>query len=217
MVLSFLCWYIPGQRTAGILVFFFLFVACAFYIPVKQFRFRIAGIITIISTAMIVGYELQARKIGEQNVAANGQTYYPIYLLAPYRVAVVVGGIAVAFFWTFFPYPISEHSVLRQNLGSSLYLLANYYSIIHETVTARMRGDEGEVALKTAAGKRLLKARNKVFSKQMIMLSSLRTYSEFLKWEVPIGGRFPKEQYDRIITCIEKYVAARFPSPNPGL
>ncbi|KAL2865730.1 uncharacterized protein BJX67DRAFT_174312 [Aspergillus lucknowensis] len=206
MTLSLLCWYIPGKRTAGILVFFFLFVACAFYIPVKQFRFRVAGIITIISTAMIVGYELQARKIGQQNVSANGQTYYPIYLLAPYRLGVVTGGIAVAFFWTFFPYPISEHSVLRQNLGSSLYLLANFYSIIHETVSARMRGDEGEIALKTAAGKRLLKARNKVFSKQMIMLSSLRTYSEFLKWEVPIGGRFPKEQYDRIITCIENIV-----------
>ncbi|KAL4865495.1 hypothetical protein BDV12DRAFT_211063 [Aspergillus spectabilis] len=206
MVLSFLCWYIPGQKTPGILVFFFIFVAATFYIPVKQFRFRIAGIITVISTAMIVGYELQARKIGEQNVSANGQTYYPIYLLAPYRLAVVTGGIAVAFFWTFFPYPISEHSVLRQNLGSSLYLLANYYSIIHETVTARMRGDEGDIALKTAAGRRLLKARNKVFSKQMIMLSSLRTYSEFLKWEVPIGGRFPKEQYDRIITCIENIV-----------
>ncbi|KAL4966208.1 uncharacterized protein BDV14DRAFT_48984 [Aspergillus stella-maris] len=206
MTLSFLCWYIPGMRTPGILVFFFLFVAATFYIPVKQFRFRIAGIITVISTAMIVGYELQARKIGEQNVSANGQTYYPIYLLAPYRLAVVVGGIAVAFFWTFFPYPISEHSVLRQNLGSSLYLLANYYSIIHETVTARMRGDEGEMALRTTAGRRLLKARNKVFSKQMIMLSSLRTYSEFLRWEVPIGGRFPKQQYDRIITCIENIV-----------
>ncbi|KAL3476063.1 hypothetical protein BJX99DRAFT_146460 [Aspergillus californicus] len=206
MTLSLLCWYIPGKQTPGILVFFFLFVAATFYIPVKQFRFRIAGIITTISTAMIVGYELQARKIGAQNVSANGQTYYPIYLLAPYRLAVVTGGIAVAFFWTFFPYPISEHSVLRQNLGSSLYLLANYYSIIHETVTARMRGDEGELALKSAAGRRLLKARNKVFSKQMIMLSGLRTYSEFLKWEVPIGGRFPKEQYDRIITCIENIV-----------
>ncbi|KAL4913300.1 hypothetical protein BDW62DRAFT_166816 [Aspergillus aurantiobrunneus] len=206
MALSLLCWYIPGKKTPGILVFFFLFVAATFYIPVKQFRFRIAGIITVISTAMIVGYELQARKIGEDNVSANGQTYYPIYLLAPYRLAVVTGGIAVAFFWTFFPYPISEHSVLRQNLGSSLYLLANYYSIIHETVTARMRGDEGEIALRTTAGRRLLKARNKVFSKQMIMLSSLRTYSEFLKWEVPIGGRFPKQQYDRIITCIENIV-----------
>ncbi|KAL4754337.1 hypothetical protein BDW72DRAFT_166682 [Aspergillus terricola var. indicus] len=206
MTLSLLCWYIPGKQTPGILVFFFLFVAATFYIPVKQFRFRIAGVITVISTAMIVGYELQARKIGEQNVSANGQTYYPIYLLAPYRLAVVTGGIAVAFFWTFFPYPISEHSILRQNLGSSLYLLANYYSIIHETVTARMRGDEGDSALKTPAGRRLLKARNKVFAKQMIMLSSLRTYSEFLKWEVPIGGRFPKQQYDRIITCIENIV-----------
>ncbi|KAL4778599.1 hypothetical protein BJX76DRAFT_131446 [Aspergillus varians] len=206
MTLSLLCWYIPGKSTAGILVFFFIFVAASFYIPVKQFRFRIAGMITVISTAMIVGYELQARKIGEQNVSANGQTYYPIYLLAPYRLAVVTGGIAVAFFWTFFPYPISEHAALRQSLGSSLYLLANYYSIIHETVTARMRGDEGEVALRTAPGRRLLKARNKVFSKQMIMLSSLRTYSEFLRWEVPIGGRFPRQQYERIITCIENIV-----------
>ncbi|KAL4807869.1 hypothetical protein BDV18DRAFT_136306 [Aspergillus unguis] len=206
MVLSLLCWYIPGQKTPGVLVFLFIFMAASFYIPVKQFRFRTAGIITVISTAMIVGYELQARKIGQQNVSANGQTYYPIYLLAPYRLAVVTGGIAVAFFWTFFPYPISEHSALRQNLGSSLYLLANYYSIIHETVSARMRGDEGEMALKTAAGRRLLKARNRVFSKQMIMLSGLRTYSGFLKWEVPIGGRFPKQQYDRIITCIENIV-----------
>ncbi|KKK21203.1 hypothetical protein AOCH_006628 [Aspergillus ochraceoroseus] len=207
MTISLLCWYIPGQKTPGILVFFFILITFAFYIPVKHFRFRIAGVITIITTSLIVGYEFQARKLGPEKVTTNGQEYYPIYLLAPYRLAVVSAGIAVAFFWTFFPYPISEHSILRKSLGASLYLLANYYSIIHETVTARMRGDEGEIALKTSAGRRLLKARNKVFSKQMIMLSSLRTYSEFLKWEVPIGGRFPKRQYDTIIGCIENIVS----------
>ncbi|GES64700.1 MFS transporter [Aspergillus terreus] len=207
MVLSFLSWYIPGQHTAGIFVFLFIFTACLFYVPIKLFRFRIVGIIAIISTTMMVGYELQVRKVGEAVATSNGQQYYPIYLLAPYRLATVTGGIAVAFFWTFFPYPISEHGVLRQSLGASLYLLANYYSIIHETVNARMRGDEGDLALKTSAGRRLLKARNKVFSKLMLMLNSLRTYSEFLKWEVPIGGRFPKRQYDTIISCIESIVS----------
>lgn len=207
MVLSLLAWYIPGQKTPGIIVFFFIFLTCVFYVPIKIFRFRIIGIITIISTSMIVGYELEVRKIGEQVAASNGQQYYPIYLLGPYRLATVSAGIAVAFIWTFFPYPISEHSVLRQSLGASLYLLANYYSVIHETVSARMRGDEGDLALKTSSGRRLLKARNKVFSKQMLMLNNLRTYAGFLNWEVAIGGRFPKKRYNSIITCIEKCVS----------
>ncbi|KAA8650394.1 uncharacterized protein ATNIH1004_003078 [Aspergillus tanneri] len=206
MILSFLCWFIPGKKTPGIIVIFFIFISIMFYVPIKMFRFRIIGIITIISTAMIVGYELQVRKVGERVATSNGQPYYPIHLLAPYRLATVTGGIAVSFFWTFFPYPISEHSVLRRSLGASLYLLANYYSIIHETVSARMRGDEGDLALKTSSGRQLLKARNKVFSKQVLMLNCLRTYSEFLKWEVPIGGRFPKKQYDTIISCIESIV-----------
>lgn len=211
MVASLLCWYIPDEKTPGIIVFLFLFVSCAFYIPIKMFRFRVIGIISIVTTTMIIGYELQVRKVGEKIATSNGQRYYPIYLLAPYRLATVSGGIAVAFIWTFFPYPISEHSVLRQSLGASLYLLANYYSIIHETISARMRGDEGDLALKSSAGRKLEKARHKVFSKQMLMLNGLRTYSEFLRWEVPIGGKFPKKKYDAIIVCVEKY-GFSFPS-----
>ncbi|KAJ6121608.1 hypothetical protein N7512_004073 [Penicillium capsulatum] len=199
MVASLLIWYIPGQKTPGVIVFLFLFVSAAFYIPIKMFRFRVIGIISIVTTAMIIGYELQVRKVGEKIATSNGQPFYPIYLLAPYRLATVSGGIAVAFIWTFFPYPISEHSVLRQSLGASLYLLANYYSIIHETISARMRGDEGDMTLKSSAGRKLEKARHKVFSKQMLMLNGLRTYSEFLQWEVPIGGKFPTEKYDSII------------------
>ncbi|KAF7718156.1 Uncharacterized protein PECH_005608 [Penicillium ucsense] len=207
MVASLLIWYIPGQNTAGVIVFLFIFVSCGFWIPIKMFRFRVIGMISIVTTTMIIGYELQVRKVGKQVATSNGQPYYPIYLLAPYRLAAVTGGIAVAFIWTFFPYPISEHSILRQSLGASLYLLANYYSIIHETISARMRGDEGDMTLKSSAGRKLEKARHKVFSKQMLMLSGLRTYSEFLKWEVPIGGRFPKQQYDAIIVCVENIVS----------
>lgn len=214
MVASLLCWYIPGEKTPGVIVFLFLFVSAAFYVPIKMFRFRVVGVIIIITTAMIIGYELQVRQVGEKIATANGQPYYPTYLLAPYRLATVSGGIAVAFIWTFFPYPISEHSVLRQSLGASLYLLANYYSIIHETISARMRGDEGNLALKSSAGRKLEKARHKVFSKQMLMLNGLRTYSGFLRWEVPIGGRFPKKKYDAIIVCVEKYMLSFLPM-NP--
>ncbi|KAJ5664374.1 hypothetical protein N7507_005105 [Penicillium longicatenatum] len=207
MVVSLLIWYIPDQKTPGIIVFLFIFVSIGFYIPIKLFRFRVVGLISVVTTTMIIGYELSVRKVGKEVATSNGQAYYPIYELAPYRLAAVSGGIFVAFIWTFFPYPISEHSVLRQSLGASLYLLANYYSIIHETLSARIRGDEGDISLKTSAGRKLEKARHKVFSKQMLMLASLRTYSEFLTWEVPIGGRFPKQQYDSIIVCVENIVS----------
>lgn len=203
-VCSLLVWYIPDGHTAGVIVFLFLYNAAVFYIPIQKPHLLVMGLISIVTTNLIVGYELEVSKIGRERAAANGQVYYPIYLLAPYRLAVVAGGLVVAFIWTVFPFPISEHSVLRKNLGDALYLLANYYSIMHETVTARARGDEGDLTIKTSAGRRLEKARHKVYTKMLMMLNSLHTYANFLKWEVRIGGRFPKRQYETIMICMQK-------------
>ncbi|OCK80397.1 MFS transporter [Lepidopterella palustris CBS 459.81] len=202
MIIAFCIWYIPDEKTAGILVFLWFFVACGFYVPLKQPRFVMVGIISVVTATLIIGYELEVRKIGKNAATSNSQPYYAIYLLGPYRLATVVGGLAVAFIWTFFPYPISEHSVLRQTLGASLYLSANYYSIVSETVRARIRGDEGDLELKGSPGHKLEKARNKVFAKQVLLLDGLRTYSGFLKWEIPIGGKFPKKEYNIIIQCV---------------
>jgi hypothetical protein len=109
MVVAWLIWYIPGQHTAGILVFLFVFVAIGFYVPLKRIDLVIAGLISVVTATMIVGYELQVRKIGvTAATATTGQPAYPIYELGPYRLATVAGGLAVAFFWTMFPYPITE-------------------------------------------------------------------------------------------------------------
>jgi Fusaric acid resistance protein-like len=220
MVASLLIWYIPDGKTPGVIVFHFVLVAGVFYAHAKQPRFVMMIMICAVTISLIVGYELEVLKIGQPAATANGQEYYPIYILAPYRLATVVVGLFVAFFWTVFPYPISEHSVLRQSLGASLYLLAKYYSIIHETVQARIRGDERDMTLKTSAGRRLEKARHRVYTQQVLMLNNLRLYSDFLKWEIPIGGRFPKRQYDVAIQCMQKYVepqSFRYLLPCPSL
>jgi len=204
MVVAFCIWYISGQHTAGVMVLFWIFVACAFYVPIKYPRYTIVGVIGVVTTTLIIGYELEVRKIGQEVASSNGQPYYPIYLLGPYRLATVTGGLAMAFIWTFFPFPINEHSALRQTLGAALYLSANYYSIVHETVMSRIRGDEGDLEDKTSPGYKLAKARNKVFSKYMLLSQALRTYSGFTSWELPLGGRFPKDDYDTIINSLSK-------------
>ncbi|PVI02394.1 hypothetical protein DM02DRAFT_653538 [Periconia macrospinosa] len=203
MVVSFLIWYIPGQKTAGVIVFLWVFVSLGFYVPLKRIDLVVMGLISIVTVTMIIGYELQVRQLGEAAATSNGQPYYSINKLAPYRLATVAGGLAVAFFWTFFPYPITEHSALRQGLGGSLYLSANFYSIMHETVMARIRGDEGDMSDKSCPGYKLGKARNKVFAKQMLSLQGLRLHSQMVDWEFPLGGKFPKKQYDAIIGLVE--------------
>jgi hypothetical protein len=204
MVVAILCWYIPDRKTPGILVILWIFVSIGFYFPLKRLDLVIAALISCVTTTMIVGYELEVRKIGRELATSNGQPYYEIYLLAPYRLATVVGGLAVAFFWTFFPYPVSEHSALRQKLGGALYLSANYYSIMHETVMARIRGDEGDPADPLSPSSQLTKVRNKVFAKQMLTLQGLKLHAEMVKWEFPLGGKFPRKEYEAILQCVSK-------------
>lgn len=110
----------------------------------------------------------------------------------------------VAFIWTFFPFPITERSQLRKDLGASLYLLANFYSIVHITVRTRIRGEEGDPSDKLSPGNKLDKARTKVYAKQLLLLGGLRQHSEFTSWEPTFGGKFPKAQYDTIIDEVQR-------------
>ncbi|KAL9073282.1 MAG: hypothetical protein Q9157_004813 [Trypethelium eluteriae] len=191
-----------GHR-AGVLVFYWLFCSMGFYVPLKFPRYAIAGVISIVTLTLILGYELQVTKIGVKVSTSNGQPYYPTYELAPYRLATVVAGLFVAFIWTIFPYPITEHSQLRRHLGSSLYLLANLYSVAHETIRYRIQGEEGDIDSKDSPARQLEKARTTIFTKQTVLLGQMQQVASFLKWEIPMGGRFPKETYTEILKRVE--------------
>jgi hypothetical protein len=83
----------------------------------------------------------------------------------------------VAFVWTIFPYPLSDRSLLRKDLGSTLYLLANYYSVVHSTIVAQMHHTEGDTDSKSSPGRKLEKARHKLLGKLMLLLTSLKMHS----------------------------------------
>lgn len=203
MLLSWIAYYIVDGKTAGALVFYFIFLHIGVYIVIKYPQIIPVGMISQVTLTLIIGYELQVRKIGIAIAESNGQAYYPIYILAPIRLATVSGGLFLAWIWTVFPFPITEHAMLRQNLGRSLYLLANYYSVMHETVRARLRGGEGDVSSKDSPGYKLDKARTKVFSKCSMLLAGLRAQAGFVKFDIPVGGKFPREQYQKLIGLMQ--------------
>ncbi len=104
----------------------------------------------------------------------------------------------MAYIWTIFPVPITEGSVLRRDLGISLYLLANYLSAVTATVDERLTKPEGDTS------RRLSKLRHKILAKQIVLINSMRQNLSFLGWEPRLGGDFPKNFYKGIIDELQE-------------
>lgn len=157
---------------------------------------------------VIVGYELQVRKLGLEAATSNGQPYYPIYLFGPYKLAAVAAGCAISFFWVIFPYPITAKSTLRKALGRGLFVLAKFYSCMHTTVELWLNGELGHIEDARSSSSKLETARHKVFKEEMMLLNQLRMHSHFSTFEPAIGGKFPKPVYDRIIAEIQRMLTS---------
>ncbi len=199
MVFSYIIWYIVDEKTPGIIVFMWLFIFVEYYFFVKYPRFVPATLITIVTQVLIIAYELEVRKIGVAAAQSVGQRYYPTYELAPYRLLTVAGGSLVAFFWTVFPRPMTDRAWLRRDLSATMYVLANYFSVINETLRTALHGTGGAADVPGTPAYRLMKIRQKLFSKLMLLLPSLQLHSDWQKWEPTIGGKFPRSKYEEII------------------
>ncbi|KAI0532929.1 hypothetical protein GGR58DRAFT_141395 [Xylaria digitata] len=199
VVMTLITWYIVDEKVPGIFVFLYLFQAFTIYFLLKYPQMIPAIVLCLVTQVLIVGYELQVLKIGIQASESTGQPFYPIYLLAPYRLAIVAAGCLVAFFWTIFPSPVTERTWLRRDLAATLYLLANYFSVINETLKSKLNGTGGDPNVKGTPAHQLAKHRTKLFSKLMLLLPSLKQHADFQRWEPTVGGKFPRELYEDVI------------------
>jgi hypothetical protein len=196
MVSSIVIWYMCDHNHAGILVVFWIYMSCWILFIVKVPQYAVVAMISSVTVVLIVGYELQVSVIGIRVATSNGQAYYPVALLAVYRLAAVCAGLFVAFVWTYFPYPITTHGALRRELGQGLVVLARFYSVVHSTVEVRLHlGPEMNRLAKGHPVGKLDEAREKTFGKVLFLLNKLRGHAAFVKFEPPFGGKFPTEKY----------------------
>ncbi|EAS35900.3 uncharacterized protein CIMG_01254 [Coccidioides immitis RS] len=202
-ILAFVVWYIVAERTAGILVFLYIGNFLQYYFYVKFPRLIPACIIALITFNLTIGYELQVRKLGNAVSASTGLTVFPIYLFAPYRLVAVMAGCAISFIWVMFPSPTTAGSHVRKTLGRGLFVLATFYNCMHTSIEVWINQEQGDLSDPQSPARLLEKARNKLFSEEMFLLAEIRSHIEFVKYEPPIGGRFPKETYENISSEIQ--------------
>ncbi|KAL6697602.1 hypothetical protein J3F84DRAFT_369427 [Trichoderma pleuroticola] len=204
MIASYIIWYVVDEKTPGILVFLWLWFIVLGYLFVKFPSLFSIWFVALIASIVMIANELQVRKLGEAAVLASGQAVYAPYIIFPYRLAFVTLGVITGYFWTIFPYPLSEHSELRENMAKTMYGLAGYYMCIQQTVLAHLHGNFGDIQDKTSPGFHLQAARRRIFHKYQALSTHTKTCFEFLDWEFGLGGRFPKQTYGEMISILER-------------
>ena len=202
-VVSLANWYIVNGHPAGVLAMYWLFNAVITYFSIKYPKYAAVWRIHMITTTIMIGYALQTRKTGIAAPPATSSEHYPMYLIAPYRLATTFAGVFVAFVWTIFPAPMTARSVLRHRLGDALYVLATYYSAVHTTMAMFLEDNQGDLSEAGSPGRVLEKFRGKLFVRELAALASLREHSALSRFEPTIGSDFPHALYDQIITEVD--------------
>ena len=70
----------------------------------------------------------------------------------------------------------------------------------------RILNSGGDPKDKKSPARKLEKARGKVLVKILGMLTQLRLHADFIPFEMTLGGRFPKNTYDKMILKTQQYV-----------
>jgi len=94
---------------------------------------------------------------------------------------------------------MTDRTWLRRDLSATLYLIANYFSIVNSTLQAKLHDTEGDPHDPKSPAHQLVKLRHKVYGKVMMLLPSMSQHSYWERWEPTVGGKYPKEAYDDII------------------
>ena len=183
MIASYIAWYVPDQKTPGILIFIWIWFAVLGYLYAKFPRIQASWFVALIAAIVMVGNELQVRRLGVKAVEAKGQAIYSPYVLFPYRMAIVTLGILVAYIWTLLPFPLTDHHELRRCLAASLLSLAKLHLVVGENVKTRILGssDHSSESYSPQANHKALRRH---FSDSRRRSEKSRSIVKFLDWEI---------------------------------
>ncbi|KAF4997390.1 hypothetical protein FDECE_12098 [Fusarium decemcellulare] len=204
LALSFASWYIVVGNTAGVIVLLFIANIIEYYFYVKKPQYFKPSMIALVTLNVIIGYELQVKKLGKERAESGGQPYYPIYLFGPYKLACVVIGCAVSFFWVVFPYPITAKSKVPGLVGQSLFNLARFYSHVHNSSWGPIQENNGLSLILTGPDSPSRMILATLYRQQLHIFTGLRAHMDYAKYEPPIGGRFPLAIYNEMTSLSQQ-------------
>ena len=147
---------------------------------------------------IINGYALEVSKLGIAAVETSGAPYLPVYKLGPLRILVVLIGVALAFIFTVFPYPILSKDILQRDVSRQFHLLSNMFVLT-----------QARLGIAVSWGKRDAAMIQKSLRKVSIRIIGLQALCQInlinTGFELNLYHRFPKEIYGEILQSTQRY------------
>ncbi|KAJ8096481.1 hypothetical protein POJ06DRAFT_264139 [Lipomyces tetrasporus] len=199
---SYVMWYIVDGHPAGAIVFMFIYMTGSFYFCVVKPKYTLLAIVSAVTPIISVGYAMNVQKLSTQALSQTNTPKFPIYQDAAYRLVNVLAGLAVAYFWSIFPFPVTEGAIMRQHMGACTYLLARYNAIVSESLLIEKRA-----LVPQLLAQKLQQARLDVLQQVNRHIVKLKASSAFSKWQVTIGGEFPVKAYREAIRLLDRISA----------
>ncbi|KAK4546746.1 hypothetical protein LTR36_001478 [Oleoguttula mirabilis] len=159
-------------------------------------HYRLIWSVIIAAIVLSIGYLTEVNKSGIAAATAHGVIYYRPYEVAAMRVACVLWGTGASIFFTYLPYSITARGMMRKDMAVVMHLIANYHTVVHSTLKARLRGTEGDMADKNSQGHVLSRTRKAMFNNGIELLGSLLDYVALISYSTQawsING--PHTQY----------------------
>lgn len=202
MIASYILWYICDQKTAGIIVFLWVWLFIIGYVMCRYPQLAPAGFIAFIAAIVMNANELQVRKLGKDQIIADGQAIYPPYIIFPYRLAIVTSGIVVAYFWTLFPKPLPEHTELRKELADAVLNLAVLGTSLSQVMSNRLSASRTPQSDREVD--KLVADRRETLRRHQMLISRIQATMKTITWEFSLGGKFPLEPYRRMVELVSR-------------
>lgn len=210
VLLAFVAWYAGGQTAYGALIWYFIFQVGVMYIPVRYPTRSQLGFVPAFALGIVLGLVLQAKKDRSSHLAqASQQPDTPIYENGGLRLGAICFGLLVGWFWTIFPYPISDKDVFLARLAACLSKLAVLNEATFTLLDARFDqvGVHNQLSPDLEVINKLAGLCSTHYVDCVALIATLRLELHYIKFEMPIGGSFPRKQYKTVIDHIQVIVS----------
>jgi hypothetical protein len=110
-------------------------------------------------------------------------------------------GVALAFIFTIFPYPVTSRDLLRQDVAQQFHLLSKMYSLTQARLNTVGRSNN-------AAIQRLTKSMAKVSLKCIAVQRQSSDNLMYASWEPNFRYRFPHDAYSELLSSLQRYIVS---------
>ncbi|CAO3607767.1 unnamed protein product [Cunninghamella echinulata] len=187
-VIGAIIWEITRGNVYGVAILCFILYFPMYHVFFYNAIYRVAALLGKITMILVVIYGYEAAQKGETDINS-------IWYIVAHRIAAIVVGIVAAGVLITFPTPVQGRVELRKRLAITIRDIGRLYGIVSAEIASAVIVGEPT--------RRQIKHFRKLTLDIRRQIADERNLLAHAKYEPPLRGKFPVENYTRILNITD--------------